>query len=130
MRKLSTLVLLAFMAAPAFCFAANGPADTAPETNVIWIAVGNTPMAVEAVPAMEMVTICYFGVTITVREKIAKRYLRIGARCGACGEDGPILIEAAAPSGVCGDGPIIWVPTLAPKAISTEKVVQIGETAK
>lgn len=33
----------------------------------------------------DLVTICYFGVTQTVREKIARRYVRLGATYGACG---------------------------------------------
>ncbi len=31
------------------------------------------------------VTICYYGVTQTVKPKIATRYLKIGATVGACG---------------------------------------------
>ncbi|WP_373515311.1 hypothetical protein [Persicitalea sp.] len=88
MRKLSTLVLLAFLAAPALCLAASpGPDEvqSAPESSVIWIALGNTPIAVNAIaPKDHLVMVCYFGVTMMVREKIAKRYLRIGARCGSC----------------------------------------------
>ena len=34
-----------------------------------------------------MKTICYYGVTMTVPAKIAKRYLKIGATMGACGEE-------------------------------------------
>ena len=33
-----------------------------------------------------METICYYGVTLKVSEKIAKRYIRLGATYGACGE--------------------------------------------
>ena len=89
MRKFNTLVLLALLATPAFCLpASQGPdkASTAPESHVIWIALGNQPVAVAAVPE-ELVTICYYGVTMRVREKIARRYLRIGATEGACGEE-------------------------------------------
>ena len=40
--------------------------------------------------APEYTTICYFGVTMKVSEKIAKRYYKIGATPGACGEqEGP-----------------------------------------
>lgn len=131
MRKLSTLILLALLASPAFCLPTNhGPAKapTAPATNVIWIAVGNQPVAIAV--AERMVTICYYGVTMTVREKIAARYLRIGATCGVCGEQGeqgPIL--SVAPSEVCGDnGPIFEL--LTPKSANAEKVMQIGGAAK
>ena len=33
-----------------------------------------------------METICYYGVTLKVSEKIAKRYVKLGATYGACGE--------------------------------------------
>ena len=143
MRKLSTLVLLAFLAAPALSLAATGPADTAPKTNVVWIALGNTPMAVEAAPAAHLVTICYYGVTMMVSEKIAKRYLRIGARCGSCDmeeeEWAPLLYQStSAGSGVC-DKPC-YDETRTAGAIpcgdrldvieapaSSEKVVKIGK---
>ncbi len=36
-------------------------------------------------PGNKYVTICYYGVTQCVREKIAKRYLKIGATLGSCG---------------------------------------------
>jgi hypothetical protein len=32
------------------------------------------------------VTICYYGVTLTVAQKVAKRYLKLGATKGACEE--------------------------------------------
>ncbi|GHB70122.1 hypothetical protein [Persicitalea jodogahamensis] len=131
MRKLSTLVLLAFLAAPALSLAATGPADTAPKTNVVWIALGNTPMAVEAAPAAHLVTICYYGVTMMVSEKIAKRYLRIGARCGSCDMEETRLETSAAPRRVCDDEIIIWEPLeLSPKSSLTEKVIQIGGVSK
>ncbi|GHB70114.1 hypothetical protein [Persicitalea jodogahamensis] len=144
MRKLSTLVLLAFLAAPALSLAATGPADTAPKTNVVWIALGNTPMAVEAAPAAHLVTICYYGVTMMVSEKIAKRYLRIGARCGSCDmEDytrtllpsGGYLVEGSVCKEPCGGNLLTsdvdpcddtrLIPIEAPA--STEKVIQIGK---
>ena len=126
MRKLNTLVLLALLAAPALSLAANGPAGA--ESDVIWIAVGNQPVAVEVAPAEDMVTICYYGVTMTVREKIARRYLRIGATCGACDEQEGPGVPSVAPDQVCGDGPIIW--NLAPKSTSAEKAVKIGGSVK
>jgi hypothetical protein len=33
-----------------------------------------------------METICYYGVTLKVSEKIAKRYVKLGATYGACEE--------------------------------------------
>ena len=40
-----------------------------------------------------METICYYGVTMTVSQKIAKRYVKIGAEYGACGQqESPCLI--------------------------------------
>jgi len=35
------------------------------------------------------VTICYYGVTLTVSQKVAKRYLKLGATKGPCGVPGP-----------------------------------------
>lgn len=67
MRKVSTLVLLALMASPAFF--ASSTASTA--------AIPEEP---------EYVKVCYYGVTLTVSPKIAKRYVKIGATYGACGE--------------------------------------------
>lgn len=40
------------------------------------------PVAQEEKP----VTICYYGVTLKVSEKVAKRYVKMGATYGACGE--------------------------------------------
>ena len=37
------------------------------------------------------VTICYYGVTLKVSEKIAKRYFKLGATEGACGQEDPCL---------------------------------------
>lgn len=88
MRKLSTLVLLALLASPAFSLSSNTTISTIPKTDgVLWIALGTMPVAVSVSSAIvedDMVTICYYGVTLTVSEKIAKRYLKIGARCGSC----------------------------------------------
>ncbi|GHB58136.1 FG-GAP-like repeat-containing protein [Persicitalea jodogahamensis] len=39
------------------------------------------------------VTICYYGVTQCVSEKIAKRYLRLGATIGGCGNNARIGVE-------------------------------------
>lgn len=136
MRKLSTLILLALLASPAFCLpASSGPskAPTAPSTDVIWIAVGNQPVAIAV--AERMVTICYYGVTMSVREKIAERYLRIGATCGPCnerrgGQDGPsILIPSVARGEVCGEGDVEVIFLLTPKS-ATDKAVKIGGAAK
>lgn len=52
----------------------------------------------EPVPVKDgPVTICYYGVTLTVSQKIAKRYYKLGATEGPCGgvqgepgEQGPI----------------------------------------
>lgn len=33
------------------------------------------------------VTICYYGVTLTVSQKVAKRYIKLGATPGPCGKD-------------------------------------------
>ena len=68
MRKLSTLVLLALLAVPLMnaTSAAPGPEPTGPE----------------------LVTICYYGVTMKVAPKIAARYINIGATYNACGEQG------------------------------------------
>ena len=135
MRKLSALVLLAFLAAPALCLAASpGPADhhLAPKADVIWIAVGTTPMAVQAMPMM--VTVCYFGTTVTVPEKIAERLLKVGAFCGSCERrvtlasvSGKSLSSDIAPGGVCGD---VWIPLLAPKAANAEKVIPLDQEVK
>jgi hypothetical protein len=38
------------------------------------------------VPEEGPVTICYYGVTLTVSQKVAKRYVKMGATYGACGE--------------------------------------------
>ncbi len=38
-------------------------------------------------PEDEMIPICYFGVTQVVSQKIAKRYIKIGATLGACGQE-------------------------------------------
>ena len=46
-------------------------------------------------PEPTTMTICYYGVTMTVSTKIAKRYFKLGATMGACGE----VIEP------CGDCP-------------------------
>ncbi len=149
MRKLSTLILLALLASPAFCLpASSGPskAPTAPSTDVIWIAMGNQPVAVKTVtvaPPEDLVTICYYGVTMRVREKIAERYLRIGATCGPrnqqegpigeTGPQGPMGLTTPSivlPRGCGFDGPIGQQGQnlyLAPKASATEKVVQIGK---
>ena len=35
------------------------------------------------------VTICYYGVTMQVSQKIAKRYMKLGATMGACGQSEP-----------------------------------------
>ncbi len=152
MRKLCTLVLLAFLAAPSLSFASAGPADIYPKNNVVWVALGTTPMAVEAAPAVDLVTICYYGVTMMVSEKIAKRYLRIGARCGSCEEarsnsEENLLLTAnnfkIEASGVCDKPCDDWnspenllgaIPCgsylqnsgILPPA-STEKIVQIGK---
>lgn len=131
MRKLSTLILLALLASPAFCLpASSGPAKapTAPSTDVIWIAVGNQPVAVAAVPE-DLVTICYYGVTMRVREKIAERYLRIGATCGPCNQQegqGPRLVPSVALPRGCGFDKLTGLTSyLAPKASATDKAVQI-----
>lgn len=36
--------------------------------------------------APELVTICYYGVTMKVSQKIAKRYFKLGATEGSCQE--------------------------------------------
>lgn len=38
-------------------------------------------------------TICYYGVTMEVSPKIAKRYMKIGATMGACGEKEPEICK-------------------------------------
>lgn len=38
-------------------------------------------------PGMEV--ICYYGVTMTVTTKIAKRYVKLGAEYGPCGQQEP-----------------------------------------
>jgi len=129
MRKLSTLVLLAFLATPAFCLPTSYGPTNAPATDVIWIAVGNQAVAVAAakVPNSGMVTICYFGVTMTVREKIAARYLRIGATCGPCNQE--FQSDALNGGGVCG-GDWIKGPIIPPKSAGAEKVIQLGKSEK
>lgn len=42
----------------------------------------STPAPAKASP--ELVTICYYGVTMQVTPKIAARYVKIGATYGAC----------------------------------------------
>ena len=151
MRKLSILVLLAFLATPAFCLPTGYGPTNAPATDVIWIAVGNQAVAVAAaqVPNTGMVTICYYGVTMTVRERIAARYLRIGATCGACIEQGPqgppgprqgppgsqgpqgppVRRAALNGGGVCG-GENGTLNSIAPKSAGVEKVIQLGKSEK
>ncbi|GHB63842.1 hypothetical protein [Persicitalea jodogahamensis] len=48
-------------------------------------------MNVQSDPAPDngLVTICYYGVTMKVSQKIANRYYKIGAEPGACGESTP-----------------------------------------
>lgn len=36
-------------------------------------------------------TICYYGVTMQVSQKIAKRYYKLGATPGVCGEEPPCV---------------------------------------
>ena len=43
------------------------------------------------------VTICYYGVTMKVSQKIAKRYYKIGATPGGCGEQEPTTCEGDCP---------------------------------
>lgn len=129
MRKLSTLVLLAFLATPAFCLPTSYGPTNAPATDVILIAVGNQAVAVAAarVPNTGMVTICYYGVTMTVREKIAARYLRIGATCVPCNQE--FQIAAINGGGVCG-GKNGNFNSIAPKSAGVEKVIQLGKSEK
>lgn len=61
MRKLTTLLSLAILMA-VVSFSTPAPAVAAPE----------------------LVTICYYGVTMEVTPKIAARYVKIGATYGAC----------------------------------------------
>jgi hypothetical protein len=68
MRKLKTTLLLAAMA-----FAAISTASV-------------TTSQADAAPKSNLVTICYYGVTMQVSQKIATRYVKIGAKYGACGE--------------------------------------------
>ena len=65
MRKLSKIVLLALLAAPL------------------------VPASAQKIIPIEdsgMKTICYYGVTLKVTNKIAERYMKLGATMGACGE--------------------------------------------
>ena len=155
MRKLSTLILVALLAAPALC-SATTQAELPPAENYtttsdgeLWIALGTSPLAVKVAPP-RMVTICYMGVTVMVPQKIARRYLKIGARCGSCEMDEqgqgpgqnlfPALIGSAAPRSVCeeqdpcddwieqlsGAIPCDVFSTVIDAPASAEKAVQIG----
>lgn len=91
------------------------------------------PVAVKtAIGGFGTVTICYFGTTVTVPEKIAERLLKVGAQCGPCGASvdvstGPFL--GAFPRGAnCGLDKDKLFPLLLP--FSNEKAVQINGASK
>ncbi len=51
------------------------------------LAMGSASVQSEPEPEKGPVTICYYGVTMKVSQKIANRYYKIGAVPGACGEE-------------------------------------------
>lgn len=115
MRKLSTLFLLALLLSPAFF---------APST-------ASTAIPVEP----ELVTVCYYGVTLTVSPKIAKRYIKIGATMGACGETEPepcplgtVRIEITPGNFICFPIGIGFTSTVE-KPADSQKVIQLPQPA-
>ena len=116
MRKLSILLLLALLASPAF----SAPSAT------------STSRELEE---PELMTICYYGVTMTVTPKIAKRYIKLGATAGACGEEpdpeecppGFIRVEIFPGFFVCFPDGIST--SLIQKPASSEKAIQLDQPA-
>lgn len=47
------------------------------------MAMGST--GVQSAP--ELIEICYYGVTVKVSKPLAQRYIKLGAKRGACGQD-------------------------------------------
>ncbi len=109
-RKITKLVLLALLAAPLVQASAAGPG-----------------------PGEEsgMTTICYYGVTMKVSQKIAKRYLKLGATMGGCGEKQPEECPLGTFPSKEGCVPIIiWIPELSmvEKPADSEKTIQLDLT--
>lgn len=144
MRKLALLLLLAMLASPAFCVSvvSHGPeeqnvvAQAAPATGVIWIAMGNQPVAVNTIAVAEpepTMWVCYFGNSARVPMKIARRLIRSGAKPGRCdGRDNDCDGIKGDTAGDCDDTDSRVnrrVSTVQPPA-ETEKAIQIERAAK
>ena len=76
-----------------------------------------------------MMTICYYGVTMKVSQKVAKRYMKLGATMGACGEEPTDCPLGYYREPIEGGGciPMWWVGTkfITEKPVDSEKAIPL-----